>query len=597
MANVTTVLIDSLRSSDKDSVKLVKKFTEFYPGVRVICFWTNDGGLEGGAVEGGEFSSMYLWSLPRSGIREVVSKYLDEKPLGDEDVITSRLATDFEVMNIHRTPMNCITLLKVSEAQYEDSPVNRAEMIKRVLYLLFNIDSIPNYKQRPDLKDCEYVLGYFCEGIIRSGESEFTREKFLASLLECCKERLIELDVGVVFDVLYANNIIVRIGSKFEFKFAYWVFYFGAQRMAVSKEFADYMYENMRYSDYPEIMEFYTGVDRGRGDAVSILSRDLRNLRAGFRAKLSLPDNLDVFGRAQWVASEEALDKMQDIVSDGVQSSSLPASVKDAYADRVYDRARPYTQDVRRILGGESYGRMLQAMRAAAKALRNSDYVEPELKRELLAEILGVWEEACIVIVILVPALVKDGEASFDDVRFVLDGFFGEGLRERFHNVLAEVPQNVTSYYHDDLFSHKMFPLLADGLTSAKSGLIRHFVILMLVKGRPRGWAAQVDSYIASLAKNSFYLFDLYESLRSQYKYGYASQTVLSEMRRLIMMCAAKHVTGAKRPGTKMLSSLEGKLQDGTGEGPIPDRASGDLLDAEADPIESKEAGAVSSET
>jgi hypothetical protein len=77
------------------------------------------------------------------------------------------------VLNLHRTPLNCLTLLKVSEIDFDESPVNRSEMIKRVLFLLFNIDDVPTYKTRPDLKDCEYVLGYFCEHLIRDGAYSF----------------------------------------------------------------------------------------------------------------------------------------------------------------------------------------------------------------------------------------------------------------------------------------------------------------------------------------------------------------------------------------------------------------------------------------
>ena len=53
---------------------------------------------------------------------------------------------------------------------------------------------------------------------------------FLRMLLKCRKERLIGLEAQVVFDVLFENNIIVRRGSFFCFRFAYWVYYFAAQR-------------------------------------------------------------------------------------------------------------------------------------------------------------------------------------------------------------------------------------------------------------------------------------------------------------------------------------------------------------------------------
>ena len=111
------------------------------------------------------------------------------------------------------------------------SPVNRTELIDRILFLLFNIDDIPTYKVRPDLKDCEYVLGYFCETMIRENKYVFTRQEFLECLHSFCEEKIIELDIQVVFDVLHRNNILVERGGFFCFRFTYWIFYFTAQRM------------------------------------------------------------------------------------------------------------------------------------------------------------------------------------------------------------------------------------------------------------------------------------------------------------------------------------------------------------------------------
>ena len=81
-------------------------------------------------------------------------------------------------------------------------------MIKRVLFLLFNIDDIPRYKSRPDLQDTQYILGYFCENMITKKEYTFTRNGFLKTLNNFCRDMEIDIEVKVIFDVLYVNNII-----------------------------------------------------------------------------------------------------------------------------------------------------------------------------------------------------------------------------------------------------------------------------------------------------------------------------------------------------------------------------------------------------
>ena len=64
--------------------------------------------------------------------------------------------------------MNCFTLLKVAEKYFDESPINRTDMIEKVLFVLFNMDGLSRYKTKPDLKDCEYVLGRYCEKMIKN---------------------------------------------------------------------------------------------------------------------------------------------------------------------------------------------------------------------------------------------------------------------------------------------------------------------------------------------------------------------------------------------------------------------------------------------
>lgn len=577
MASVDGIIVDSIRASDKDGAKLVKKLAEFYPGVRLICMRTNDrvGNADSfSEATGVALRHAFLWSMARSAIRKVVSDYIYENPIGDEDALTARLAADFEMMNIHRTPLNCLTLLKVSEIQFEDSPINRTEMINRVLHLLFNVDVIPAYKSRPDLKDCEFVIGYFCEQIIRTGQYQFLKEKFISSIEAFCKKNYLDLDIHVVFDVLFMNNIIVRRYEFYEFRFSYWVLYFSAQRMYHSREFATYIYEDMRYANFPEIIEFYTGINRAMQDALEVLSKDLRRSSDEFEHRIALPEDFDMFSTAQWIPSAAGMEQMKTDISNGVQTSNLPESVKDQYADRDYDRSRPYSQEVSNILSENSYSQMLQTMRAGAKALRNSDYVSTTAKTELLADILAVWERAATAILVIVPALAKEGVADFDDVRYVLDGTFGDNIENRFIGVLQVIPQNIVSYYQEDLFSHKMAPLLSDALRTEASKIRKHLLALVIIKNRPKKWSSAIKDYVTTLPKNSFYLLDVYKYLRTQYQYGYATDLELAEIETLIRMCAAKHFTGAKEPGAKMIENLKGKLTVDDKD-PVPERKIG----------------------
>lgn len=558
---VKCVILDSWSDQENESIKLLKNLSVRFKNLPIICMQHVESGLfnqMSGHDFNRQFEVLYLWTLPREDIRKIVAAYNESKPVGDEDAVTKRLVSDLEVLNLHRTVLNCLTLLKVSEMDFDESPVNRSEIIKRVLFLLFNVDDIPTYKTRPDLKDCEYVLGYFCEQLIREGTFFFPRDRFLLETQKFCQDNLIDLETHVVFDVLFNNNILVKRGSFFSFKFAYWIFYFVAQRMHHDKNFADFIFDQMRYAQHPEIIEFYTGIDRRREDALHILTRDLHACSESIKAKCGLPEGLNPYRFGLWEASAETQAEMKKEIADGVLESNLPDTIKDQYADRGYDKTRPHNQNVNSVLTEHSYVRMVNTMKAGARALRNSDYATPKIKRQLLHEILNCWELVSKVILVILPPLSVEGYAQYDGTAFVLVGNFGTTPEQRAMRILEEIPNNVVNWFQDDLFSKKMGPLLFDQLGNHEiSDISRHELILLLLKQRPRDWNKHVQRYIASNSRNSFYLYDVYRILRSEYQYGFASSKTLREIEFLIKMAGAKHLTGDKEPKEKTFKKIK----------------------------------------
>ena len=109
-----------------------------------------------------------------------------------------------------------------------------------------------------------------------------------------------------------------------------------------------------------------------------------------------------------------------------------------------------------------------------------------------------------------------------------------------------------------------MGPLLVDRLNSENSDLVKHSLILLLIAQRPREWKVQVQSYIVSVSKNSFYLMDVYRALQSQYRYSYASREALEDIKYLVKMIIVKHEHGVRDPGIKAINKISDKV--------LPDR-------------------------
>ncbi len=563
--DIGCIILDSWASGEKDSFKILEKLKSSFRGLRLIIMQTMDESQFGQAfdnqiIEG--FESLFLLPLPRNQIRKVINDYNQILPIGDEDTILNKITIDLDVLNIHRTPLNCLTLLKALENNFDDSPVNRSELIHSILFLLFQIDKIPTYKSKPDLKDCEFVLGRWCEEIIRKEiPSIFTRDAFIKKLNEYCKERVIELEVSLVFDILYNNNIIIKRDNGFGFRFSYWIYYFAAIRMRHSEHFANFIFEKMRYASYPELVEFYTGVDRSREDALKILIGDLKMINEAVDKKVGLPESMNVYRSMNWNPSEQAVAQINADLGEDVHNSKLPDSVKDQYHDKSYNSHKPYNQSIRAIFEEYSLALLWESSKAASRALRNSDYVDPEIKRELLKEITKSWKQISKVLFAISPILATRRAATFDGTGFVVVDDFGDDVHQRWISLLMNVSSNIVGWFKNDIASQKMGPLLFDHLNNETDELKRHQIALLIIIERPKNWKGPIQNYIEILHKNSFYLLDLYNTLQTQYEYGFLTSHDKKELRLLIKASLAKHNFGSTSKSNRIADDILGKRE------------------------------------
>jgi len=558
--DIAAFILDSWSPAEKDHGRILTQIQKSFKEVRIILMHTLEESAYLTPLIANEstqkFSRFFLHSLTKNRVRQLVVRHIQIHGGGDEDFVLNRVINEIEALNIHRTPENCLTILKVAEIEWEESPINRTEVIRRVLYLLFNTDAIPGYKERPDLKDCEYVLGQFCENILRNNRRSFKREYFIDKLKEYCTERVLTLDVEVVFDVLFANNILVIRSEGYEFKAVYWIYYFAAHRMYHDTEFCKHILDKQNYLRYPEIVEFYTGIDRSRTDALLIILNDLRDTCDTVNKKCGLPLGMNPYRFAQWNPSEEAIKKMHDEVSTGLLGSNFPDIVKDEYSDNGYNPVRPFDHEIGVILNDFSVDRLKQALKAGSRALRNSDYAKPDVKRELLKEVMRSWEQVSMVVVAISTLLARQGQASFDGHGFELRGDFGEDYKERLTRIWSVIPMNIVNWFKNDLSSKKLGALFKDSIDVETNELRKHCLIRMLIVERPLKWKVMVEDYIAETGKNSFYLWDCVNAVRSEYEFGYLKPKELNDARHLIKMGLAKHTLGTKRPGITAISKV-----------------------------------------
>jgi len=564
--SLAAIILDNYEN-DKPSHRILRELSTEFPKVPVINLLNIDDcsqialALEPQA--GTPRETLYLLSLTRNRIRQLVFAYLSDRSDLDDTLVTAKVISDLDALNIHRTPSNCLMILKLAEHAFDDSPVNRTEMIHRVLSVLFfQFNKIPRYATRPDLKDCEYALGYFCETLIRQGRSSFTKAEFFDKTNEYCSARLFSLDIEVLFGFLFAESIVVQKGHSFGFRFTYWLHFFGAHRMHHDRPFAEFILSEQRYSAFPELIEFYAGIDRRRVDAVTTLTSDLKEMNRAFLERTGIAGDFFPWDRFEWKPTEEAIAALRKELTESVEGSALPTSVKDAVADSGYDPSRPYNQELASFIEKSTLNQLLTAMRGAARVLRNSDHVPPEAKTALLEEVLTCWTRLSQLLAMLAPVLAIRGRAQFEDSFYVLQGFDDLDISDKLLSIVQSIAGNVVRWYKDDVFSKRIGPLLADYVTRHSREYGAFLVVSLMVIQRPPNWEKEVEKFIVHEDKNSYYLARILSDLRGEVRLGFPTERTRQELKRLAAMTLAKHTYGSKRPNNKMIANASKALED-----------------------------------
>jgi len=572
--NLDCILLDSVCFEEHGIMQIIKNICEEFKNIPLIILNTLDNNFflksdEDDRVEiKRQFTSYYLLPLPQNEVRKLVSSYSILKSIEeDNDTILYKVTKDLETLNLHRTAKNCISILRACfKIGSEYSPVNRTKLLETILNTIFDEYEIPTYHdKKPDVKDCSFVLGYFCELLVFNNDFEFTEDFFYSKLSEFCTENYIQLDLKYLLKVLIDNSIFEKnISGLYYFKNSYWVFYFIAQRMNMNKEFLQNVYDNKKYIDFPEIIEFYTGIDRNKEDALHVLNKDLDETLLALRNKLNIPDNLNPYKSISWNPDAEALEKEQAKIGENVISSGLPDEVKDKYEDKNYNQVKPYNQVINSVIRDYSFLVLMRQITATSRALRNSDFVDASLKKKLLDKIVQSWNEINKLLIILSPLLADKGNIAFEGASFYLneEDFNIDDPAQKRLAVLLSVPTNVVKIFKDDLFSSKMGPLLISKAENQSNSLLKHELMILIIAERPVGWNKLIDKYIVRLDKNSFFLSDVLEALKFNINYSATENSDKKILEILAGKCRAKHIFKKDNPDLGLIKRLN-KLDTG----------------------------------
>jgi hypothetical protein len=562
--NVHAILLDHWRNNAKVSNKIIENIRNKFPKVPILIFSNYHDNIIFEGLDSEEshegFNQIYLCELNRKGLRNIVQNFNNIHQIAEENLVLQRLDVDLVDLNIHRTPINCIQLLIAFINDFEDRPINRSKVFKYVLKVIFDNPGSLFYGDTIDEENCGFVVGYFCEQLLRKNQESFTETDFLSKTKFFCDQHHNTTNVNDLLQILKNNQIIVNFNGSIRFRFSYWIYYFAALRMKDSEDFKSYMLKTKHSLYYPEIIEFYTGIDGRAEDIVKMLIEDLDELSSKVYSKLNLSGEINPYKDIKWALNETVKGMTQEQLEHNIKESSIPAEIKDIVADKNYDSIKPYTQTINNYFEEFDVKNLMDLIKSSSRALRNSEFVNPEKREELLKNITIAWKALMRALYLISPVLAKNGFGGVGGARFKLAEDFPKEFDECLKSIIIVMPYNLNIWFKDDLFSDKLRILFREYRSKETDMTVKHVLALMECYTRPKGWKESILNYIESIGKNSFYLGNLYSNLRANYSTYFLSVSELKDTEYLIKACWIKHKEGSPRPGIGAVSKVSDEI-------------------------------------
>ena len=548
--DVRWIVIDNWKPYRKDQKGIKAYVEQEFPMAHVILMtvYHESEFVAGNSFEEEEFPArtLYLTPLKRAQERLMVDAYNKVKFIDDSDEVLNKLDEDIKNFNLHRSPHSCVTLLTVFKESFDKNPVNRTDVLENILHIIFDNTRLPNYKSnKPDAKDCNFCMGYFCSKLINKDVHFFSREFFVNDIRDFCRQMDYDVDVDYLFDILCYNKIIVEDQRMYKFHFTFWVYYFVASWMIANDDFALDMLKEQKYLHYPEVLEFYTGKDRRRKNAVETLIRDLSVAAKSVQAKTGMTEQDDPFAFLRFNQGEELEDMILERIESDVKQSNLPQTVKDQTADLSFNPSAAFHQDICKVYSDFSVGYLINIIRIGCKVLRNSDQLDAVIKQRLLSELSSAMKVFSNIIYLVSPLFAKQGFIQLTDYAFKLsDGFSELNEKERTIRILVTIPYNLTMMFKEDIFSSKLSPVFISALNNEKDKVKRHLLASLLIYKQPEGWGSAINNYMGTIGQNSYYLGSLLELMLAVYQNVELDESEQMRLKNLIRAAMFKNSQG-----------------------------------------------------
>jgi hypothetical protein len=457
----------------------------------------------------GSFKVIAHLPMSRGDIRTLTVQYFDTS---DENAISAtveKVYRDLVALCIPITPSNVIMYLTILYREGDFHPINRVEIVNKYLLEMLRrpsdayIDSF-NAKNKLD------VISSFVFELSKAKKYQFTEADWFLFCGDHKRSTYTNFDDRSLLSELLTSRILVRLGPTLAFKYRFFHVFFLGRYVATRPKVLQEVIDQSKYLDHECLVEVITELTSDNDPLVSDIVAKLGGALSEFDERY-VPETFDPFAQLQWPADPKEEEKLWTPLTKAIAEGPRNPSDIDEIKRSIVEENRASNQVVIVQKYDQLERRLVALHGALVEALRNSDNLNGEIKRQAVLTALKAYFRIYKIGLIFAPAIAEKAFYFWHGILFSFeDKAHLESLGDKnrkLWTVMNGVRISVTNKIAEQMGSKKLgevFNLFARDKQIA--GYLRVLNFSCLIRAKPNGWMSAVQETIANTDRKEFFL-------------------------------------------------------------------------------------------
>lgn len=503
-------------------------------------------------------SRIYLWPMPRSGVRTATSLVFATDDPVFVSATVDKVYHDLLALCIPLSPPSCIMYLRVLAKESDFTPLNRVHIQNRFISEALSRSS-DIYRGNFNSKNKIDITAAFAFSLFIDRISIFDKQRWFSFAEKHKRDTLKEFDTSDLLDELQSAGIIGRHGSNLFFKLSFFYNFFLGRYLASNRhELANFLAAE-KYLESPSVIDVVSGLEADNVLILEKLCEELEDKLQQFAVKY-VKAEFDPLLKAIWPDNDKEEEQLWNPVHAALGEGPQSIEVIDTVKTSVLAEARTADQQVVFRKFTDLEHALFIISTSLADALRNSDEVPAALKLKALDLVLRAELVAFQVGTIFADKLatqkhVRWGAVSFTDFNSVEKDTGTTGL-SLIVDVIVELSLSVVSKISSEIGTYKLanvFRATAAGQNQTDFLTIALFACILEAKGPE--WAKTLDKMIVSTKRDAFYLTSMLHLLMHSISMGLEKGRDMEEAKRLVALIHSKRANNKAAPGEKLIAA------------------------------------------